>query len=97
MRTAWLLLRKGGAPRGLHLPHGQDHFATAHRKGAVAKIIDQGRTDLLDKFISKKGRPFKAFLVLGPEKKVGFEFEPRDTCAKNRRRTKGRAGSKWAK
>jgi DNA topoisomerase-3 len=49
----------------------------AIEKEQVQKLLTQGRTDLLDKFISKKGRPFKAFLVLGPDKKVGFEFEPR--------------------
>jgi DNA topoisomerase-3 len=39
--------------------------------------LTAGRTDLLEKFISKKGRPFKAFLVLKPDGKVGFEFEVR--------------------
>jgi DNA topoisomerase-3 len=43
----------------------------------VQKLLARGRTDLLDKFISKKGRPFKAFLVVGEGGKVGFEFEPR--------------------
>jgi DNA topoisomerase III len=43
----------------------------------VQKLLTQGRTDLLEKFISKKGRPFKAFLVMGPDKKIIFEFEPR--------------------
>ena len=46
-------------------------------KEQLQKLLTQGRTDLLDKFISRKGRPFKAFLVLGPDKKVGWEFEPR--------------------
>jgi DNA topoisomerase-3 len=32
---------------------------------------------LLEKFISKKGRPFKAFLV-AKDGRVGFEFEPRE-------------------
>ena len=41
----------------------------------VKKILTAGRTDLLDKFISKKGRPFKASLVLQDGGKVGFEFE----------------------
>jgi DNA topoisomerase-3 len=49
----------------------------AMEKEQVQKLLTQGRTDLLEKFISKKGRPFKAFLVLGPDKKVVFEFEPR--------------------
>jgi DNA topoisomerase-3 len=41
----------------------------------VQKLLTTGRTDLLDKFISRKGRPFKAYLVVGKEGKVGFEFE----------------------
>jgi hypothetical protein len=49
----------------------------AIEKEQVQKLLTQGRTDLLEKFISKKGRPFKAFLVLGPDGKVIFEFEPR--------------------
>ncbi|MCI0540650.1 MAG: DNA topoisomerase III [Verrucomicrobiales bacterium] len=43
----------------------------------MQKLLAQGRTDLLHKFISKKGRPFSAFLVVGEEKKIGFEFAPR--------------------
>jgi DNA topoisomerase-3 len=46
-------------------------------KEQVQKLLVNGRTDLIDKFISKKGRPFKAFLVVGEGGKVGFEFEPR--------------------
>jgi DNA topoisomerase-3 len=45
-------------------------------KAQVQKLLETGKTDLIDKFISKKGRPFKAFLVV-KEGKVGFEFEPR--------------------
>lgn len=43
----------------------------------VAKLLHTGKTDLLPKFISKKGRPFSAYLVAGADGKVGFEFEPR--------------------
>jgi Zn finger protein HypA/HybF involved in hydrogenase expression len=54
------------------------------------KLLQTGRTDLLEKFISKKGRPFKAFLVVGEGGKVGFEFEPRS--AKKPGAAGGRAG-----
>ena len=40
------------------------------------KLIATGKTDLLPKFISKKGRPFSARLKL-ENGKVVFEFEPR--------------------
>jgi DNA topoisomerase III len=45
------------------------------------KLLTAGKTDLLDKFVSKKGRLFKAFLVLKAGK-VGFEFEPRQAKPK---------------
>ena len=43
----------------------------------VVKLLTTGKTDLLPKFISKKGRPFSAFLILEKSGKVAFEFEPR--------------------
>jgi DNA topoisomerase III len=46
-------------------------------RSQMTKLLATGKTDLLNKFISKRGRPFKAFLVLGPDGKVGFEFEAR--------------------
>ena len=50
----------------------------------VMKLIQNGRTDLLHKFISKKGRPFSAFLVVGENGKVGFEFAPREPKGKGK-------------
>ena len=44
----------------------------------MKKLLATGKTDLLERFISRKGRPFKAFLVLNDKKDVGFEFEKRD-------------------
>jgi len=44
------------------------------------KLIETGKTDLLPRFISKKGKPFSAFLKL-EKGKVGFEFEPRKPAA----------------
>ncbi len=46
----------------------------------VQKLLTTGKTDLLEKFISKKGRPFKAYLVV-KDGKVEFEFEPREPKA----------------
>ena len=42
-------------------------------KEQLQKLITAGKTDLLPKFISKKGRPFSAHLKL-ENGKVGFEF-----------------------
>src|SRR5690606_9765979 len=44
----------------------------------VVKLLETGKTDLLHRFISKKGRPFSAFLVRQPDGRIGFEFAPRE-------------------
>ena len=51
----------------------------------IRKLLAEGKTDLLVKFISKKNnRAFKAFLSIGKDGKIGFEFPPRE--AKGRAR-----------
>ena len=47
----------------------------------IQKLLESGKTDLLQKFISKKNRPFKAFLVV-KDGGIGFEFEPRAAKSK---------------
>jgi DNA topoisomerase-3 len=42
----------------------------------VQKLLKEGKTDLLNNFKSNRtGRGFKAYLALGPDGKIGFEFE----------------------
>ena len=50
-------------------------------KEQVQKLITTGKTDLLPRFVSKKGRPFSAHLKL-EDGKVGFEFAKRTPKAK---------------
>jgi DNA topoisomerase III len=50
-------------------------------RAQMQKLLQTGKSDLLPRFISKKGRPFKAFLVV-KDGSVGFEFESRDSKAK---------------
>jgi DNA topoisomerase III len=52
----------------------------------MRKLLATGKTDLLERFISRKGRPFKAFLVLTDKKDVGFEFEKRQSKPKGKRK-----------
>jgi DNA topoisomerase III len=59
----------------------------------MVKLLTTGKTDLLHKFISKKNRPFSAYLVLGKDGKVSFEFEPRAPKAPG---AKGRGRAKKA-
>ncbi|SDH52061.1 DNA topoisomerase III [Nitrosomonas sp. Nm132] len=48
----------------------------------ITKLLQTGKTDLLTKFISKKGRPFSAYLVIGKEGKIEFEFEQKASKGK---------------
>ncbi|MCB1237578.1 MAG: topoisomerase C-terminal repeat-containing protein, partial [Verrucomicrobiae bacterium] len=43
------------------------------------KFFTEGKTDLIEKFISKKGRPFKAHLTCNPKGRriLNWEFPPR--------------------
>src|SRR6202048_2054746 len=56
-------------------------------KEQVQKLIAIGKTDLLPKFISKKGRAFSAHLKL-ENGKVGFEFAPKAPRKKSARAKK---------
>jgi DNA topoisomerase-3 len=42
------------------------------------KILAEGKSDLLDKFISKAGKPFPAYLVMDAKGKITFDFPPRE-------------------
>jgi DNA topoisomerase-3 len=42
------------------------------------KLLENRKTDLLDKFISKFGKPYSAYLIVDEEGKVNFKFPPRD-------------------
>jgi DNA topoisomerase-3 len=44
----------------------------------VKALLSDGRTGLIEDFVSKRGSKFAAYLVLSPDKKkAGFEFPPR--------------------
>ena len=48
----------------------------------IRQLLSKGRTELIEGFISKKKRPFDAYLVLAKNGKVSFEFPPRKSKAK---------------
>ncbi|WP_028585602.1 DNA topoisomerase III [Desulfogranum mediterraneum] len=43
----------------------------------IEQLLNQGKTELITGFISKKKRPFDAFLLLDNKGKISFEFPPR--------------------
>jgi DNA topoisomerase-3 len=76
---AYVVAKPGAddAPRAVF----QTKLEVAGRKiepATVQQLLADGRTELLDGFMSKAGRPFSAFLVLSKDKKKAeFEFPPR--------------------
>ena len=74
---AYVCEKSVGAERTCDFRSGKIILQRAIEPEQVRKLLDTGKTDLLHRFISKKGRPFSAFLVRGADGKVGFEFAPR--------------------
>jgi DNA topoisomerase-3 len=71
-----------GAARSCKFRSGKIILQQAIEPAQIRQLLETGKTGLMTKFISKKGRPFKAFLVLGEGGKVGFEFPPREPRGK---------------
>ena len=60
----------------------------------MAKLLGEGRTDLLTGFKSSRtGRNFKAYLVKQSDGKIGFEFEKKEPSAKTAAKTAARAAA----
>lgn len=83
-----------GSTRTCNFKIGKIILTRPIEREQIGKLLHTGKTDLLPKFISKKGRPFSAYLVVDADGKVGFEFEPRETKKKT---TAGPAGTKEVK
>jgi DNA topoisomerase-3 len=75
--VAYVCEKSVGAQRSCDFRTGRIILQQAIERAQMQKLLATGRTDLLPRFISKKGRPFKAFLVKTPGGKIGFEFQPR--------------------
>ena len=66
-----------GPGRSCDFRTGKIILQRAIEREQMVKLLAEGKTDLLHRFISKKGRPFSAFLVKKPDGSIGFEFAPR--------------------
>src|SRR5574341_2181989 len=75
---AYVCEKSVGAQRGCDFRSGKIILQQPIEAAQIQKLLATGRTDLLPRFISKKGRPFKTYLVKTPGGKIGFEFQPRD-------------------
>ena len=74
--TELLASASAGLPRSLCLLARAAWITAATAQ--AQKIIKTGKSDLLDKFISKAGKPFPAYLVMDKKGKVTFDFPERD-------------------
>ena len=74
-------------PRKCDFSSGKLILQQPIERAQMVKLIETGKSDPLDKFVSRFGKPFKASLVL-KDGKVSFEFEKRDPKARAARGAK---------
>jgi len=75
--TVYVCEKAVGAERTCDFRSGKMILQQPVERAQMQKLLATGRTELLTRFISKKGRPFKAYLAKTAEGRVGFEFEAR--------------------
>jgi DNA topoisomerase-3 len=75
--SGYVCERAVGPERSCDFRVGRIILQQSIERPQLEKLLSEGRTDLLPRFISKKGRPFKAYLVKQADGKIGFEFQPR--------------------
>jgi len=92
LESAYICERAAAAPKKCTFRISKTILHRTIPKEQVQKLITTGKTDLLPKFISKKGRPFSAHLKLD-NGKVGFEFAEKNSRAKKPRTRKVAPGS----
>ncbi|KPK09375.1 MAG: DNA topoisomerase III [Betaproteobacteria bacterium SG8_39] len=96
--VAYVCEKAVGQDRSCEFRSGKVILQQTVERSQMEKLLAEGKTDLLTRFISKKGRPFKAFLVRQPEGRVGFEFMPRAKPAEGGARSaRGGASAATAK
>ena len=86
LENAYVCERAATAPRKCTFRVSKTILQRPIPKEQAQKLMSTGKTDLLPRFISKRGRPFSAYLKLD-DGKVGFEFaEKSPRAAKPRAR-----------
>jgi len=79
--VAYICEKATGADRTCDFRSGKIILQRPIEAEQMQKLLTTGKTDLLHRFISKKGRPFSAYLTRGDDGKVTFEFAPREAKA----------------
>jgi DNA topoisomerase-3 len=82
--NAYVCEKSVGAERQCDFRSGKIILLQPVERAQMQKLLTNGRTDLLKEFVSTRTRrKFSAFLVVGKDGKVGFEFEKREPKAAN--------------
>ncbi len=76
--NAYVCEKAVGPDRTCDFRSGRTILMRAIEPEQMKKLLTQRKTDLLQFVSTRTRRPFSAFLVVQPDGKVGFEFEPRD-------------------
>ena len=93
MGLAYVCEKTAARPKGCDFRSGRIILQQEILPEQMAKLLNEGKTDLLPGFVSQRTRrPFKAYLAKGKDGKVSFEFEPRKE--KPEGAAKGRAKAK---
>jgi DNA topoisomerase III len=85
--TSFVCEKSLGTAKTCDFRAGRTILQRAVTRDEFTQLLATGKTPLLQGFVSKKGRPFAAYLVKDPSGKIGFEFEPRAAGAKAPRAT----------
>ncbi|MCX8144768.1 MAG: DNA topoisomerase III [Azovibrio sp.] len=80
--NAYVCAKAVGAEKRCDFRSGKVILLQPIERAQMQKLLQNGRTDLLKDFVSARTRrKFSAFLVVGKDGKVGFEFEKREPKA----------------
>jgi len=78
MPTSYVCEKSVGPSKSCDFRSGKVILQQPIEREQMEKLLLQGKTDLLTRFVSSKTkRAFKAFLVKKPDGTIGFEFEPK--------------------
>jgi DNA topoisomerase-3 len=73
--NAYVCERAVGDDRQCDFRSGRTILSRVVDRAQMTKLLEQGKTDLLQFVSARTRRPFSAYLVKQPDGKVGFEFE----------------------
>ncbi|MBS0327716.1 MAG: DNA topoisomerase III [Proteobacteria bacterium] len=76
--NAYVCERAVGPERSCDFRSGRTILQRVVERAQMTKLLETGKSDLLQFVSARTRRPFSAFLVRGADGKIGFEFAPRE-------------------